>query len=317
MAGNYHAFGSESFGGNWTANAPHSFGGNCKRVVLLLFSIFLLISFHRLFSFYRWCHVHLYHVRLLREVFQVDNVGPSPPALLSLSDAGRLEKYGLLPLLKRRLKRILIVDGSFIKNDEDYSKHILRSMDQARKELHCEFVGLKGRDVIEEMRKKYVEVPRDHQPRHYRFKVRYFDKKTDGGYFEVGKGKIMIIAPRHPDNGEKPPPDMETTWAQYTRDTGEELDTEDWGPGPVLRPEEVDRLTFCCCESCHSSSNVLRWISGKLCLGFPSTSTVNQFFTPSLFTAYHREGYRACVESGAEEFLTGRVVTNLENIVWW
>lgn len=70
-------------------------------------------------SFARWCHVHLYHVRMLREFFQVDHVGPSPPALLSLSDGGRLEKFGLLPLLKKRLKRILIVDGSFIVNDED------------------------------------------------------------------------------------------------------------------------------------------------------------------------------------------------------
>lgn len=246
---------------------------------------------------------------MLREFFQVDNVGPSPPALLSLSDAGRLEKYGLLPLLKKRLKRILIVDGSFIKNDEDYAKYILKSMDQARQELNCEFVGLGGRDVKEEMRKKYVDVPRGHQPRHYQFEVQYYDK-TDAGYVEAGKGKIMIIAPRHPDKGE-PPSHTETTWAQYTRDTGEDLDTEEWGSGPVLRADEVDRLTFCCCECCHSSSNVLQWISGKLCLGFPSTSTINQFFTPSLFTAYHREGYRACVESGAEEFLTDSVVINL------
>lgn len=259
--------------------------------------------------------MHLYHVRLLREVFQVDNVGPIPPALLSLSDAGRLEKFGLLPLLKKRLKRILILDGSFIKNDEDYSKHILRSLDQARRELHCEFVGSTGRDVIEEMRKKYVNVPRGHQPRHYRFKVSYYDKNPRGGYLEVGKGEIMIIAPRHPNNGEKPSPDMETTWGQYTRDTGNELDPKEWGPGPVLQAEDVDRLTFCCCESCHSNSKVLRWISNKLCLGFPSTSTANQFFTPSLFTAYHREGYRACVQSGAEEFLTCEETIELGNVV--
>ncbi|KAL9964155.1 hypothetical protein ACROYT_G027747 [Oculina patagonica] len=257
-------------------------------------------------KFVRWCHVHLYHIRFLREVFQVDNVGPCPPALLFLSEAGRLEKFGLLPLLKKRLKRILIVDGSLIRSDEDYSKHLLSSLDQARKELHCEFVGKKSRDVIEEMRKKYVDVPRGHQQRHYRFKVRYYDKNPKGGYLEVSKGKIMIIAPRHPAYGVKPPPDMETTWDQYTSDTGEELDAREWGLGPVLRAEEVDRLTFCCCEACHSSSNVLRWISGKLCSGFPSTSTANQFFTPSLFTAYHREGYRACVQAGAEEFLTDR-----------
>ena len=254
----------------------------------------------------------MYHVRFLREVFQVNNVGPNPPALLSLSDAGRLEKYGLLSLLKKRLKKILIVDGSFISSDADYSKWLLKSMDQAREQLHCEFVGLGGRDVIGQMNKEYVKVPRGRQPRHYRFLVRYFDKELDGGYLEVGTGEVMIIAPRHPDSGITPPAD--TSWAQYTRDTGEELDTTLWGPGPVLNAEDVDRLTFCCCESCHSSSKILRWISDKLCVGFPHTSTVNQFFTSSLFTAYHREGYRACVESGAEEFFTGATNDNFRKI---
>ena len=254
----------------------------------------------------------MYHVRFLREVFQVNNVGPNPPALLSLSDAGRLEKYGLLSLLKKRLKKILIVDGSFISSDADYAKYLLKSMDQAREQLHCEFVGLGGRDVIGQMNKEYVKVPRGRQPRHYRFLVRYFDKELDGGYLEVGTGEVMIIAPRHPDSGITPPAD--TSWAQYTRDTGEELDTTLWGPGPVLNAEDVDRLTFCCCESCHSSSKILRWISDKLCVGFPHTSTVNQFFTSSLFTAYHREGYRACVESGAEEFFTGATNDNFRKI---
>lgn len=267
-------------------------------------------------SFARWCHVHLYHVRMLREFFQVDHVGPSPPALLSLSDGGRLEKFGLLPLLKKRLKRILIVDGSFIVNDEDYAKQILRSMNQARKDLNCEFVGSGGRDVQEEMRKTYIDVPRGRQPRYYRFKVQYYDKKPDESYEKVKEGDIMIIAPRYPGFGESATnPNLENNWKQYHQDTGEKLDEGQWGKGPVLRADEVDRLTFCCCECCHSSSKVLQWISKKLCLRFPSTSTVNQFFTSSLYTAYHREGYRACVESGAEEFLKEFDAIDLADIV--
>ena len=239
---------------------------------------------------------------MLREFFQVDNVGPRPPALLSLSDGGRLEKFGLLPLLKKQLKKILIVDGSFIRSDEDYAKQILRSLDQARKELHCEFVGCTGRDVKEEMQKEYVDVPRDPPPRYYRFKVQYYDKRLDGKYEQVGEGEIMIIAPRHPKASyrEMPSSNLKNKWEQYA---GEQLEKRDWGEGPVLSANEVDRLTFCCCECCHSSSKVLQWISKKLCLGFPRTSTVNQFYTPSLFTAYHREGYRACLESNADKFL--------------
>ena len=287
---------------------------------------------------------------MLREFFQVDNVGPSPPALLSLSDGGRLEKFGLLPLLKKQLKKILIVDGSFIRSDEDYAKQILRSLDQARKELHCEFVGCTGRDVKEEMQKEYVDVPRDPPPRYYKFKVQYYDKQPDKSYERVKEGEIMIIAPRYPIGEERSPdlenncaneadrstfycchsiskvlqwiskklclgyphtstvdqstPDLENNWGQYYDDTGVTLNKKEWGKGPILSANEVDRLTFCCCECCHSNSKVLQWISKKLCLGFPSTSTVNQFFTSSLYTAYHREGYRACVESDAEIFLT-------------
>ena len=221
-----------------------------------------------------------------------------------------MEKYGLLYLLKKRLKKILIVDGSFISSDADYSKYILKSMDQAREKLNCEFVGLGARDVKEQMRKEYVEVPSGRQPRHFRFLVQYFDKKVDGGYSKVGTGEVMIIAPRHPSKGTRPTEDMGTTWADY----GEELDPNDWGAGPVLQADEVDRLTFCCCKSCHTSWGICSKISRKLCLGFPHTATLNQFFTPSLFTVYHREGYRACVESGAEEFLTGTETVNLGNL---
>ncbi|XP_044176894.1 uncharacterized protein LOC114949050 [Acropora millepora] len=250
--------------------------------------------------FVRWCHIHLYHVRFLREVLKVKNIGPNPPAILSLSDGARLEKYGLLYLLKKRLKKILIVDGSFIAQEAGYSENILKSMDQARALLHCEFLSFDGRDVKEQMRKEYVEAPKGRgKPRHFRFLVQYFNKEHDGSYSMASAGEVMIIAPRHPSMGVAPPDGMGTTWADY----GENLDPNVWGPGPFLSADEVDRLTFCCCECCHTSFGCVSQISKMLCLGFPSTSTLNQFFTPSLFTAYHREGYRACAESNAEEFL--------------
>ncbi|XP_029203427.2 uncharacterized protein LOC114967551 isoform X2 [Acropora millepora] len=249
--------------------------------------------------FVRWCHVHLYQVRFFREILKVNNVGPNPPAILSLSDGGRLEKYGLLYLLKRRLKKILIVDGSLIAQEADYSKNILKSMDQARELLHCEFVGFDGRDVKEQIRKEYLEAPKGRgKPRHFRFLVQYFREEEDGSYFKDGTGEVMIIAPRHPDKGAPPRDGMGTTWADYR----EKNLHPDWGPSPFLSAEEVDRLTFCCCECCHTSVGCVSKISEKLCMGFPNTSTINQFFTPSLFTAYHREGYHACVESKAEEF---------------
>ena len=166
--------------------------------------------------------MHLYQVRFFREVLKVNNVGPNPPAILSLSDGGRLEKYGLLYLLKKRLKKILIVDGSLIAQDASYSKSILKSMDKARELLHCEFVGFDGRrDVKEQMRKEYVEAPEGPgKPRHFRFLVQYFKEEEDGTYSMDGTGEVMIIAPRHPDNGVTPRDEMGVTWADY----GEDLD---------------------------------------------------------------------------------------------
>ena len=260
----------------------------------------MLLFLFLLFFSNRWCHVHLYHVRFLREVLKVNNTGLNPPAILSLSDGARLEKYGLLYLLKKRVKKILIVDGSFIAEEVGYTEDLLKSMDQARELLHCEFLSFDGSDVKEHMRKEYLEAPGDHgKRRHFRFLVQYFNKERDGSYSMADTGDVMIIAPRHPDKGIPPRDGMGTTWADY----GEDLDKNVWGPGPFLSAEEVDRLTFCCCECCHTSVGCVPQISKMLCLGFPSTSTINQFFTPSLFTAYHREGYRACVESNAEEFL--------------
>jgi len=73
------------------------------------------------------------------------------------------------------------------------------------------------------------------------------------------------------------------------------------GTEPELSAEELDRLTFCCCESFHGKS--CRGFSEALCGAFPQHSTNNQFFTPTMFSAYHREGYRASTKAKVEEFL--------------
>ena len=128
-----------------------------------------------------------------------------------------------------------------------------------------------------------------------RFKVQYSDKDPKT---MVGEGEILLIAPRHPDKIVLKTPHK--TWD----DVGVDLEAKNWGLGPQLTAEEADRLTFCCCEFCHGSMchGLSKWICGV----FPQHSTANQFFTPVMFTAYHREGYRACMEANATEFLKGK-----------
>ena len=124
-----------------------------------------------------------------------------------------------------------------------------------------------------------------------RFKVEYYQDEVG----KVGEGEIMMIRPRDPRKGDQ---SEVKTWEEF----GFNLEPNDWGNSPYLTREEVDKLTFCCCECCNKKS-CLSGLSELFCDKFPNTSTANQFFTPLQFSAYHREGYRACIEAQAAEFL--------------
>lgn len=246
----------------------------------------------------RWFIVHVGFVRFLRQMFFVTNVGPSPPAILRLSDGGHIENLAILPLLKKRLKKIVVVDGGHKESDQEWGDSLLTALSLARQKLDCSFIGLDGRDVIEDLKNKFVNKPLGHQPRSYRFKVHYFENETVlEEARKVGEGEILLVSPRHPDKGLKRQECV--TWKESLRDV--DLEAGEWGLGPQLDAKEADKLTFCCCECCHSDS--LQRLSKMMCGTFPQHTTANQFFTPRMFAAYHSEGYNACVEAEAAEFL--------------
>ena len=60
-------------------------------------------------------------------------------------------------------------------------------------------------------------------------------------------------------------------------EAGAKLSENGWGTGPYLTNDDVKKISGCC-------------------FTFPRHPTAYQFFTPPMFTAYHREGYRACME---------------------
>ena len=99
------------------------------------------------------------------------------------------------------------------------------------------------------------------------------------------------------------------TWKDALSDVDQDLEANHWGPGPELHAKEVARLTFCCCECCHG--NACQDFNEGICGAFPQHSTSNQFYTPEMFAAYHREGYRACLEAQAAEFLNEQSTTPL------
>ena len=154
------------------------------------------------FSCFRWCTVNIYHVRFARLFLQTIDVGPVPPAILNLSDGGHIEGLGLLALLKKRLRKIVVIDGTTPGNGQRVSSQLLRSLELARKRLRCSFSAMDGRDITEDLRSKLDQVPPRHKPRFYKFRVEYKDKKGNTVDNEqTGKGEIMLILPRHPDEG--------------------------------------------------------------------------------------------------------------------
>ena len=134
------------------------------------------------------------------------------------------------------------------------------------------------------------------RPRSYRFKVQYYGQADTK---PSNDGEILFIAPRHPSESKplKPETEQPKSWEDFDMP----LEPNKWGESPELTVAEADRLTFCCCPCCHCDSSC---ISERLLGKFPHHITANQFFTPDTFSAYHREGYAACIEAGVADFLS-------------
>ena len=104
----------------------------------------------------------------MRQLLSISNQGTSPPPILRLSDGGHIENLAILPLLKKRLKKIVVADGGHKNKDGEWGQSLLKALSLAREKLHCSFIGLDGRDVIEDVKEKFVNTPLGHQPRSYR-----------------------------------------------------------------------------------------------------------------------------------------------------
>lgn len=264
-------------------------------------------------KFIRYCIRNIFFVRFVRGYLNVNNVGERPPEYLRLSDGGHFENLALLPLLEKRLEKIAIFDGSRNPGGDKYAESLLKALKLAREKLRCSFVGEDGRDINEDIKDKFLKIKSKKRPRSYRFQVHYYDEEGNN----TSKGEILFIAPRHPSESIPLKTIDEQPKAMNCDDSSErvsltdnvskripwdiELDHKDWGLSPELTEREADRLTCCCCVCCHyyGSSHC---VSDALLGRFPHHKTANQFFTPEMFSAYHREGYAACIEAKIESF---------------
>ena len=113
--------------------------------------------------------MHISFVYFVRQMFSKNNVGPMPPPILLLSDGGHVENLAILPLLKRRLQKIVVVDGGFKLDERFYGDSILDALMLARTKLNCSFLSVDGQDVISDLLEKFVKPRAGEYPRHYRF----------------------------------------------------------------------------------------------------------------------------------------------------
>ncbi|KAL9981884.1 hypothetical protein ACROYT_G010647 [Oculina patagonica] len=121
-----------------------------------------------------------------------------------------------------------------------------------------------------------------------RFKVRYQSDE----FGEEGEGEILLIVPRNPQHGVNDGMDGNRSTNLHPFDAPD---------GVFFTQDEVNNLTLCCCECCHRQA--CQGLSKICCNVFPQHSTANQFFTSKMFSAYHCEGYGACVDANAVGFL--------------
>ena len=121
------------------------------------------------YPIYRWFIVHISYVYLMREMFSKVNTGPAPPPILLLSDGGHVENLAILPLLKRRLPKIVVVDGGYKHEEKLYGVSLLDALMLARTKLNCSFVSEDGHDVISDLLEKFVKPKTRGNPRYYKY----------------------------------------------------------------------------------------------------------------------------------------------------
>ena len=81
----------------------------------------------------------------MTDVFSKDNIGLMPPPIMLLSDGGHAENLALLPLLKKRLKKIIVVDGGYKEDQKFYGDSLLNALTLARTKLNCSFLSVSKR----------------------------------------------------------------------------------------------------------------------------------------------------------------------------
>ena len=92
-----------------------------------------------------------------------------PPPILLLSDGGHVENLGILPLLKKRLPKIVVVDGGSKDGEMFYGDSLMNALMLARTKLNCSFVSEDDHDVIADLLQSFVKPKAMGNLRYFKF----------------------------------------------------------------------------------------------------------------------------------------------------
>ena len=119
--------------------------------------------------------MHVSFFYFVREMFSKINVGPMPPPILLLSDGGHFENLAILPLLQRRLSRIVVVDGGYEEDQRLYGDSLLDALMLVRTNLNWSLLSEDGQDidVISDLLEKFGKPQALGNPRYYKLVAFY------------------------------------------------------------------------------------------------------------------------------------------------
>lgn len=86
---------------------------------------------------------------------EVINVGFIFFLIFYLFDGGYVENLGILLLLKKKLMKIVVVDGGDL-DELGIVGDLIIVLKKVREKLYCLFIGMNGRDVYEDFRVKVI-----------------------------------------------------------------------------------------------------------------------------------------------------------------
>lgn len=250
----------------------------------------------KLRNFLRAIYPYLPHVFFLSTLLSLHEHTDTLPSMLYMSDGGHIENMAMLPLLSRRLKKIVIVNGGEDPKNKDFKKAI----DQARDKLGVTVYA----DVINNVNEAIDQFTEDDSRHVLALKVLYGNKSvgtwwhraTDLPDKENKEAMLYFVKPTAlhyedttPGGKDKQQQELELRRRgkfKYFCRCRKRRDTLPRGEDefePARR-----HLAGCCCWCCHLCDC---WyaISGW----FPFHHTAFQCFTMDQFDSYHSQGVYA------------------------